>query len=39
MELKNDQSALILDIGEDGDITVNVASGDHEGLTRPIPRR
>jgi hypothetical protein len=32
MELKNNQSALILDIGEDGNITVNVASGNHDGL-------
>jgi len=36
MELKDNQSALILEIGEDGDITVNVASGDHDGLTASI---
>ena len=33
MELKNNQSALILEADEDGGITVNVASGDHDGLT------
>ena len=37
--MEKNQSALILDIGEDGDITVNVASGDHDGLTRPISRK
>jgi hypothetical protein len=36
MELKDNQSALILEIGEDGEITVNVASGDHDGLTAAI---
>lgn len=33
MELKNNQSALILEADENGGITVNVASADHEGLT------
>ena len=33
MELKNNQSALILEADENGGITVNVASGDHDGLT------
>lgn len=33
MELKNNQSALILTTSEDGEITVNVASGDIDGLT------
>ncbi len=33
MELKDNQSALILESDENGTISVNVASGDHEGLT------
>lgn len=33
MELKHNQSALILETSEDGEITVNVASGDIDGLT------
>ncbi len=33
MELKENQSALILESDGDGGISVNVASGDHEGLT------
>ena len=33
MELKGNQSALILEIGEDGQITVEVASGDMNGVT------
>ncbi len=33
MELKNNQSALILEASEEGEITVNVASGDIDGLT------
>lgn len=33
MELKENQSALILEADENGGITVNVASSDHEGLT------
>ena len=36
MKLRDNQSALILEIGEDGEITVNVASGDHDGLTAAI---
>jgi len=36
MELKNNQSALILEIDVEGEITVNVASGDHDGLTAAI---
>lgn len=36
MDLKNNQSALILEIDGDGEITVNVASGDHDGLTAAI---
>ena len=33
MELKPNQSALILTTEEDGDITVDVASADIDGLT------
>ena len=33
MNLKDNQSALVLSIDEDGEITVDVASGDHNGLT------
>jgi hypothetical protein len=33
MELKENQSALILESDGNGSISVNVASGDHEGLT------
>jgi hypothetical protein len=33
MELKPNQSALILTTEEDGEITVDVASGDIDGLT------
>ena len=36
MELKENQSALILEMSEDGEITVNVASMDYEGLTGKI---
>ncbi len=36
MELKSNQSALILEIDEHDEITVNVASGDHDGLTAAI---
>ena len=32
MELKSNQSALILTTKEDGEISVNVASGDIDGL-------
>ncbi|MBV5341760.1 MAG: twitching motility protein [Deltaproteobacteria bacterium] len=31
MELKNNQAALILEVGEDGGVSVNVASGDVDG--------
>lgn len=33
MELKDNQSALILEIDEEGEISVNVASGDIDGVT------
>lgn len=33
MELKENQSALLLEVNEHGEITVNVASGDIDGLT------
>jgi len=33
VELKENQSALILESDEKGGISVNVASGDHDGLT------
>jgi len=36
MELKSNQSALILEIDEQGEVSVDVASGDHEGLTAAI---
>lgn len=36
MELKENQSALILEIDEYGEVMVNVASGDQEGLTAKI---
>ena len=36
MELTENQSALILEVDEHGEITVNVASGDLEGLTAAI---
>ncbi len=36
MELNENQSALILEINYDGEVTINVASGDHEGLTAKI---
>ena len=36
MELKENQSALILEIDEQGEISVDVASGDHEGITAAI---
>lgn len=36
MKLKENQSALILEIDEDGEVSVDVASGDHEGLTAAI---
>ena len=36
MELKDNQSALVLGVDEDGGITVEVASGDHDGLAAAI---
>lgn len=33
MELKENQSAIILESSDDGEITVNVASADIEGMT------
>lgn len=33
MELNKNQSALILEADESGEISVNVASGDQEGIT------
>ena len=33
MELKHNQSALLLEVNEHGEITVDVASGDMDGLT------
>lgn len=32
MELKENQSALILEIDDQGEISVDVASADHDGL-------
>jgi len=36
MELKENQAALILETSEDGEINVNVASGDVDGLAGAI---
>lgn len=36
MELKDNQSALILEVDEHDEITVNVASSDIDGLTASI---
>jgi hypothetical protein len=36
MELKNNQSALILESDENGEITVEVASPDQKGLSGSI---
>lgn len=36
MDLQNNQSALILESSDDGEITVNVASPDVNGLTGAI---
>ncbi|MDW7740665.1 MAG: twitching motility protein [Bacillota bacterium] len=33
MELKENQSALILEIDDQGEISVDVASANHDGLT------
>lgn len=36
MELTENQSALILESDENGEISVNVASGDHSSLTAAL---
>ncbi len=36
MELKENQSALVLEVDEDGEVSVNVASGDPDGLTAAL---
>ncbi len=36
MELSHNQSALVLEISDGGEISINVASGDHDGLTAAI---
>lgn len=36
MDLAHNQSALILEADENGEISVNVASGDQDGLTAQI---
>lgn len=36
MTLKENQSALVLELDEHGEVEVNVASGDHEGITARI---
>ncbi len=36
MELKDNQSALILEVDEHGEVMVNVASSDIDGLTGSI---
>jgi len=36
VELKQNQSALILEEDENGEISVNVATGDQNGLTAQI---
>lgn len=36
MDLQYNQSALILEADENGEISVNVASGDQDGLTAQI---
>lgn len=36
MELQQNQSALILEVDEQGEVTVNVASADINGLTGSI---
>ena len=36
MDLHHNQSALILEADENGEISVNVASGDQDGLTAQI---
>ncbi len=36
MELKDNQAALILEVGEDGGVSVNVASGNENGAASAI---
>jgi hypothetical protein len=36
MELKSNQAALILTTDDDGEITVDIASPDHDGLSSAI---
>jgi len=36
MELKENQAALILEVGEDGGVSVNVASGNKNGPASAI---
>lgn len=36
MDLKENQSALLLEIGESGEVEVNVASGDQYGITATL---
>lgn len=36
MELKENQSALLLEIDENGEVEVNVASGDLDGVTASL---
>ncbi len=36
MELKENQAALILEVGEDGGVSVNVASGNENGPASAI---
>lgn len=36
MELENNQAALILETSEDGEVTVNVAAPDIDGLSGTI---
>lgn len=38
MKLNEHQSALVLDIDDQGEISVEVASSDHEGLTSLLCR-
>ncbi|WP_041277451.1 hypothetical protein [Desulfotalea psychrophila] len=36
MKLKENQSALVLEIDDNGEVEVHVASGDHQGVTASI---
>ncbi len=36
MTLNENQSALILEIDEAGEVSINIASGDHDGLTAKL---